>query len=85
MEIYKGKYGLLGVKSTASAAEIYGIDGEWFVHPKNVLSVKNYYDDHNCPSIIDYNLPPGQPDYNDNKYPGMARYNEIDRRIKEFE
>lgn len=75
MKIYEGKYGLPGVGPTATPEEIYGIDGEWYVNN----------DFHGCPSIIDYNTPPGHVMYNDPLYKGMLLYQENIRRSKECE
>ena len=61
MKLYKGEHGLVGVPTTATAEEIYGNDGEFFVGAGGFAGQDR--DD----SIIDYNTPPGQMGYGENR------------------
>jgi len=67
MEIYEGKYGNpFATEKTPEA--IYGVDGEYFVHEEPY----NYGKHHE--SIINYNCPPGQANFegeNKNGQPGL--------------
>lgn len=74
MKLYDGKYGYPGTsKETNTPEEIYGKDGEYFVGNDN----------DRCPSIIDYNTPPGQLGFNDGDF--NKRWDENERRIKNGE
>jgi len=54
MEIYKGKHGNPFAKDKTNANEVYGFDGEFFADDDG------QFGQNQCPSIIDYNCPPGQ-------------------------
>jgi len=58
-ELYKGEHGLVGVPKTASAEQIYGVDGEFFVGGGGFAGQGS------DESIVDYNTPPGIRPYND--------------------
>lgn len=56
MEIYKGEHGNPFAKGK-TAKDIYGHEGEFFAHDDG------QFGQNQCPSIIDYNCPPGQQGY----------------------
>ena len=67
MEIYKGKHGNPFAKDKTDAQEVYGREGEFFAYDDGRFGQDQ------CPSIIDYNLSPGQCDFlrNSNVQPGL--------------
>lgn len=68
MELYKGKHGNPFAKNN-TVEEVYGFEGEFFA-----MDDGNSGQGQQCPSIIDYNVAPGQVRFlNDNKngQPGL--------------
>lgn len=81
MELYKGKGGYPGktVKKN-TPEEIYGKEGEYFVGADGFKG-----QDDKCPSIIDYNTPPGQIGYQDKTMDFDKRWKENNRRTNKGE
>jgi hypothetical protein len=79
MELYDGKFGYPGTsKEKNTLEEIYGKQGEYFV------GGLGSYGQTNDRSILDYNSPPNQLDYNDGGE-FNDRWEENNRRIKNGE
>jgi hypothetical protein len=76
MERHKGEHGLIGVPKTATAEEIYGIDGAYFVGGGGFSG----QDDED--TVIDFNTPPGVRPYNDKHRKGYS-INEDHKYVKE--
>lgn len=76
MELHKGKFGLPGTNAKDNTPqEIYGNEGEYFV------GGGGYGGQDRDESVLDYNRPPGQIDYNWENF--AEGHQENNRRIKE--
>jgi hypothetical protein len=77
MEMYNGEYGYPFVTGN-TPEEIYGIDGEYFINDTDWRDIDK------DKSIIDYNCPPGQIGFDEQKELGWdTRWKENQRLIKE--
>jgi len=76
MELYDGKYGIPNPKDNTPEG-IYGKDGEYFVRDDNFMGQTK--DD----SIIDFNIPPGQVEFDSKEFSDFNfRWEENRKRIK---
>jgi hypothetical protein len=77
MELYGGKFGLVGITPDKTPEEIYGLDGGYFVMDDGNMGQRRDN------SIIDYNSPPGLFVFETNLI--TKKLEENKRRIKEGE
>ena len=75
MELYKGKFGLVGITPDKSPEEIYGKEGEYFVRDDGNMGQS--YDT----SVIEVNTPPGQISWNEDS--SFERYEKNQKRAEE--
>jgi hypothetical protein len=76
-ELYKGEHGLVGVPKTATAEQIYGVDGEFFVGGGGFAGQDS------DESIVDYNTPPGIRPYDDRHRIGYHLNEENKKYVKD--